>query len=121
MSKAARHVFIAGLALALMSCGVPTRGELTEAQCSDANNRVDEDGDHLTNCDDPDCWVYDFCGDGSQIMKPPAKDAGASERDAGSSTMAGSDATSGFDAGSASVDAEVVPLLCGVDGGISCA
>ena len=48
------------LCLALAStaaagCASTTRGEFTSAACG---NGQDDDDDKLTDCDDPDCWVY---------------------------------------------------------------
>jgi len=42
-----------------LGCGVPAEGELSKDQCRDGSG--DEDRDGLSNCADPDCWVYDFC------------------------------------------------------------
>lgn len=97
--------------LAAIGCSQKPAGELTVTQCSD---RDDNDGDSLTDCDDPDCWaVCSFSGSfevgdaasGSPDAgepadagarppvgngkPPPAKDdddAGAKPRDAGPST-----------------------------------
>ncbi|HKU42171.1 MAG TPA: C2 domain-containing protein [Polyangiales bacterium] len=41
--------------LLLAACGQKADGELTAAQCG---NKVDDDADHMTDCEDPDCWVY---------------------------------------------------------------
>jgi hypothetical protein len=39
-------------------CGTAARRELSVSECK---HGFDEDDDGLIDCDDPDCWAFDFC------------------------------------------------------------
>jgi len=120
-------IFLAFLALfAASSCAERPVGEFTAEDCSDLD---DNDRDSLTDCDDPDCWVFcPFRGDtqlgdassstpsdaGPEPTKPAAdsgKPNGIIEEDAGTVPI---DAGADDDAGSATC--ECAPDETCVDG-----
>lgn len=59
-------------------CTQQTRGEFSRNECS---NNLDDDGDQMQDCDDPDCAVWVMCS--AQFIRLRNPDAGAVPDDAG--------------------------------------
>ena len=55
------------LVLACAGCSYPSGGEASASDCTDG---MDNDGDELHDCNDPDCHAFDHCG--ARIGSPPA-------------------------------------------------
>ena len=115
ITRPAGALLLASLAFCVGACAVASTGELSAAACSDPGN-VDDDGDGLANCDDPDCWVYSFCGLPLQAIAdgggPSSADGSARFKDAGFKD-AGSTGMTGDDGGPASsLDASATPPTC---------
>jgi hypothetical protein len=60
------------------ACSVNPHGEWDPAQCSDG---LDNDGDGLIDCDDPDCWAF-VCKTPPPVSKDASVDASHPEHDA---------------------------------------
>jgi C2 domain len=108
---------VVAASLAASSCAQTPRGEFTALECSDED---DNDGDMLSDCDDPDCWV--FCpirgnveiGDASMSTPPDVPDAQVSppKPDAGKPKPSADDDAGNPPPGSGDEDAGMPPATC---------
>jgi hypothetical protein len=65
------------LLLLCAACRITPHGEWNAAECS---NHLDDDGDHLIDCEDPDCWAF-VCSDAAVNPAATSSDAGPDTND----------------------------------------
>jgi C2 domain len=109
------------VALGSTGCGVRATGEIGVLLCG---NGVDDDGDELADCVDPDCWSSSACDDltlrtqgqlDASLRMAPADDASLGDGARSEAPMATDE-----DAGTTEVDSSMPTSACDPEDATSC-